>query len=187
MINNDLKEIQDCLNGNQDAYASLVRRHEPRIRQLMWRFARNECLCEELTQDVFVEAYLSLAKYKATGPFLNWLWRIATRVGYRYWKQQTKQSQTVPLPDESILAEATPDSTDPQLAAEILTGLLSRLKPPERLILTLQYFENQSLKQIADHMGWNTAVVKMRAHRARKKLKQIAIRENLLEKLQWMN
>ena len=185
MTNNDLQDIQACLNGNQDAYANLVRRYEQRVRRLMWRFTRDPSQCDELTQDVFVEAYLSLASYKANGPFLNWLWTLATRTGYRFWKLQAKH-KTVSL-DDYDPPEQLSDKPDPRQAAELLSALLAKLKPPERLILTLHYLEQCSMKDIASRTGWNIAMVKMRAFRARKKLKKIAIEENLLEKLKWTN
>ena len=65
--------------------------------------------------------------------------------------------------------------------------LLARLPVEDRLVLTLMYFEQNSTKDIAKRMGWTRAMVKMRAHRARKKLKAIAESENLLEKLGWIH
>ena len=76
---------------------------------------------------------------------------------------------------------------DPATASEIVEALLSELKPPDRLVLTLQYFDGCSMKEIADRMNWNEAMVKMRAYRARNKLRTIAKRRGLVEKLQWTN
>ncbi|MHC4628636.1 MAG: sigma factor, partial [Planctomycetota bacterium] len=56
----DRKDIEACLGGDKDSYARLVRRYEAQITKLMWRFSRDPTICEELVQEVFVEAYLSL-------------------------------------------------------------------------------------------------------------------------------
>ena len=91
----DLNDIQACLNGDDEAYRRLVQRYEQHIVRLMWRFTRDRTECEQLVQDVFVDAYFSLKSYKAQGPFLHWLSIIATRVGYRFWKQRYRSRQFI--------------------------------------------------------------------------------------------
>ena len=182
----DWRDIQASLAGEEESYARLVRRYEPQIAAMMWRFSRRPDQCEELMQDVFVQAYFSLPGFRGDGPFVHWLRRVATRVGYRFWKQQGRKNKPQPLGDIDPAIE-TPEAMDPETASEIVEALLSELKPPERLVLTLQYFEGCSMKEIADRMGWNEAMVKMRAYRARNKLRAVARRRGLVEKLQWTN
>jgi RNA polymerase sigma-70 factor (ECF subfamily) len=182
----DRKDIAACLSGDKDSYAKLVRRYETQITKLMWRFTRDPVVCEELVQEVFVEAYLSLSSYRGEAPFLHWLRRIGSRVGYRFWKEQARAKSTVPLADFDAIETEAADTVDPSVAAEVLHSLLARLPRADRLVLTLMYFEQCSTREIAGQMGWSRAVVKMRAFRARRKLKAIAERENLLEKLGWI-
>jgi RNA polymerase sigma-70 factor (ECF subfamily) len=182
----DRRDIQASLAGDEESYERLVRRYESQIAAMMWRFSRRPEQCSELVQDVFVQAYFSLPGFRSEAPFIHWLKRIATRVGYRFWKQQSRQNKALPLGDMDPAAE-TSDAMDPETASEIVETLLSELKPPERLVLTLQYFDGCSMKEIAQRMGWNEAMVKMRAYRARNKLKTIAKRRGLVEKLQWTN
>ena len=152
----------------------------------MWRFSRDTTVCEELVQDVFVEAYFSLKSYRGRAPLIHWLRKIGVRVGYRYWKEQAKTKVEVPLQEFDAIEVEETDGVEPSVAAELLHALLSRLTAPDRLVLTLMYFEQYNTKDIANRMGWSRAMVKMRALRARKKLKTIAERENLLEKLGWI-
>ena len=186
MDDKDRDDIKACLSGDERAFASLVERYESQVARLMWRFSRRPDECEALTQDVFVEAYFSLRTYRGDAPFLHWLRRIGTRVGYRFWKKEARKKVHVPLKDIEALAAREPP-TDPSAAAEVLDALLGRLRPADRLVLTLEYLEQCSMKEIARRTGWNEAAVKMRAHRARRKLKQIAEREHLLETIQWAN
>jgi len=182
----DRKDIAACLNGDKDSYENLVRRYEKQITKLMWRFSRDPGVCEELVQQVFVEAYLSLKSFRGEAPFLHWLRRIGSRVGYRFWKEQARTKSKVPLEDFDAVEMEDSDKIDPSVAAEVLHSLLARLPRAERLVLTLMYFEQCSTRDIAEQMGWTRAMVKMRALRARRKLKAIAERENLLEKLGWI-
>jgi RNA polymerase sigma-70 factor (ECF subfamily) len=185
--NTDWQDIEACLSGDENSYAKLVRRYEAQIARLMWRFSRDRAVCEELVQEVFVEAYFSLKSYRGRAPFLHWLRKIGTRVGYRFWKEQAKRKALMPLTDFDAIEKKDTDVVDPQIAAEILHSLLARLPQADRLVLTLMYFEQNSTREIAARMGWNRAMVKMRALRARKKLKTIAEKENLLEELGWIH
>jgi RNA polymerase sigma-70 factor (ECF subfamily) len=183
--NTDRKDIATCLDGDEDSYANLVRRYEAQITKLMWRFSRDPGACEELVQEVFVEAYFSLRSYRGEAPFLHWLRKIAVRVGYKFWKERDKAKAFVPLEDFDAIEQENIETIDASVAADLLHALLARLPRADRLVLTLMYFEQCSTREIAERMGWNRAMVKMRAYRARKKLKTIAERENLLEKLGW--
>ena len=187
MENADRKDIEACLDGDKDSYERLVRRYEKQITRLMWRFSRDPAECEELVQEVFVEAYFSLSSYRSRAPLLHWLRKIGTRVGYRFWKQREKRKALIPLADFDVIKKEKTNAVDSQAAAQLLHSLLARLPQAERLILTLMYFEQYSTRQIAEMMGSNRAMVKMRALRARKKLREIAERENLLEKLGWIH
>lgn len=180
----DRADIEASLAGDGGAYEHLVKRYEAQVAAQMWRFSRDPAVCEELVQDVFVEAYFSLATYRGRAPFLHWLKRIATRVGYRHWKKKSREKLLVPLHTFNE-AEAPGDTMNPSTAAATLHHLLSRLRPADRLVMTLIYFDGCSTEEIAERMGWNRGMVKMRAHRARKKLREIAERENLAERLGW--
>lgn len=182
--NADRCDIQASLAGDEEAYSRLIKRYEQEIARQMRRFSRDGAVCEELTQEVFVEAYFSLDRYRGDAPFLHWLRRIASRVGYRFWKRQARDGARVPL-EEWDERQAPGDSLDPADAGAILHALFARLGPEDRLVLTLLYLEDCGTAEIAKRMGWNRAMVKMRAYRARNKLKQIAEQEHLLEKLGW--
>ena len=174
VVDSDQADIQASLSGDGTAYARLVRRYESDIARQMWRFTRDEEELSRLVQDVFVEAYLSLRTFKARSPFVHWLRRIASRVGYHYWKQRDKER---PLLDQHANIDVdtlpSPEEQSPSEAAEYLYRLVERLPAEDRLVLTLMYFDEYNTREIADRMGWSRALVKVRAHRARKKLKAL--------------
>lgn len=189
MENTDQLDIEACLNGDEQAYARLLQRHQPYVSRLMWRFSRDPVVCEELVQEVFVQAYYGLAGYRGDGTFGGWLSCIATRVGYKFWKQQAKQNAHYQINEDDLLEAATeePDDVDPETAGEIVHFLLGKLKEEDRLVLTLMYFEGWSTEEIAKKMDWNRGIVKMRAYRARNKLRTIAEKQGVWEKLGWIS
>lgn len=170
----DRKDIAESLAGNGEGFARLVRRYQDRVAVQMWRFTRDAVVLDQLVQDVFVEAYLSLKGFRSQAPFLHWLRRIATRVGFRYWKSQARiEEREGALKETQMSLTAAPEALTPGEAADMLYQLFRRLPPADRLVLNLFYFEECDVKQIADRSGWNRALVKVRLHRARKKLKSL--------------
>jgi len=186
--NTDWSDVTASVQGDDEAYGRLVRRYEKPITGLLWRFTRDPAQCEELVQQVFVEAYFSLKTYRGDAPLLHWLRKIASRTGYRFWREKTKEPQETSLPEFDVLEEieaARDDEIDPAEAAAVLQSLLGRLPPDDRLVLTLMYFEECGTQEVAERMGWSRAKVKTQALRARRKMKEIAEREHLLERLGW--
>jgi RNA polymerase sigma-70 factor (ECF subfamily) len=183
--NTDRADIIACLNGDEESYRKIVKRYETDIAKLMWRFSRERSVCEELVQDVFVEAYFSLGGYKGLAPFDHWLKRIASRVGYKYWRRRGNERAKLSL-DDIVSEDMKEAPAKDEHAGEVVYRLLSWLKPSERLVLTLIYIEGCNAKEVADRMGWNEGVVRMRAHRAKRKLKEIAEKHHLLERYGWI-
>jgi RNA polymerase sigma-70 factor (ECF subfamily) len=184
----DWEDIQACLRGEDEAYSRIIRRHESVIATQMRRFANTSADREDLVQEVFVEAFFSLPRYQPQAPFLHWLRKIATHVGYQYWRKNARRPNTVQLQEhDSQQAGEEEQRLDPEQAELLLKKMLARLSPADRTIMTLMYFDNCALSEISERTGWNRTVIKMRAYRARKKLRKIAQEEKLLEKLSWMS
>jgi RNA polymerase sigma-70 factor, ECF subfamily len=171
----DKTDIAASLNGDGEAFARILRRYQGEIAAYMWRFTRETTVCEELVHDVFVEAFFSLGSFQGKAPFLHWLRKIATRVGYRHWKKRTRERAvpTVPLEEATLAQTPFPATEDPETASKHLQRVLSRLPPRDHLVLTLLYLEECSVQEAADLLGWSRAMVKVQAYRARKKLLQL--------------
>ena len=172
----DWLDIQASLQGDEQAFACLIGRYEARVASQMSRFTRDHAILEELVQDVFVEVYLSLPGFKGRAPFLHWLRRIATRTGYRYWKRKERERHrraAIGASDLAILAE--PEDRTPFEAAETLHKLIGLLPPKDRLVISLYYFDEYGTAEIAERTGWTRTMVKVRMHRARKRLKNLLL------------
>jgi len=167
----EMQLVQEIRNGNREKYRQLVDRHQSTISQRMWKFSRLPNQHEELVQEVFVEAYLSLRNFRGDAPFEHWLQKIATRVGYRFWKKrrQTRDTQSEQIQDIPAALEEGRELAAEEAAA-VVYRLLARLSTEDRLVMTLLHLEEYSVAEIAQQMNWSESNVKVRAHRARKKL-----------------
>lgn len=174
-VNNNepnLADIAASLSGDEDAYARLVKRYENVIARQMWRYTRDKSTLLELVEEVFVEAYLGLPGFKGRSPFLHWLRKIAARVGYRHWKKASRErGRRAELSEQVVAQYSLANEQNPSETAAYLYKLLEKLAPADRMVLTLYYFEGLDTSEIAEQMGWTRTLVKVRAFRARQKLK----------------
>ena len=178
----DWCDIAGTLDGDGQAFARIVRRYQDQIASQMWRLSRQRADCEQLVHEVFVEAYLSLKAFKGRAPLLHWLRRIATRVGYRYWKEQARARKQAGISIQDWHSSIEPVNNDAaEQAAVIVHSIMAELPPRDRLVLTLLYLEGCSVSEAAELSGWSQTMVKVQAHRARKKLKAILDERNIDE------
>jgi RNA polymerase sigma-70 factor (ECF subfamily) len=168
----DRADVAAAVAGDAAAYARLVRRHQSAIARRMARFDRSAV--EELTQEVFVQAYLSLDRYRGDAPLDHWLQRLATRVGYRHWQARAKRAHRPLSAAADVAAPPAPVAVDHGALA-----LLDQLPPRDRLVLTLLYVDGRSVAEAADLAGWSQTMVKVQAFRARAKLKRLLIEHGL--------
>jgi RNA polymerase sigma-70 factor (ECF subfamily) len=171
----DQQDVRASVAGDGEAYARLIARHQHALAAYMWRFTRDRRECEELVHETFVEAYLSLRSYRGRSPWHHWLRKIGTRVGYRHWKARARQRTLVALPLGAWqnVAQAPSGEIDAAAAGEAVHALLDRTAPRDRLVLTLLYLEGCSVAEAAGLCGWTQTMVKVQAHRARKRLRKM--------------
>lgn len=183
----DLGDVAAVLDGDEEAYARLVERHGPNIQKQMRNFSRDPGMVEELSQDVFVEAYLGLAKFRGDAPFRHWLARIATLTGYKHWKKRDREKNKVEFTDVHEPAmEEQPEAGNPDAAAKLLFELLALLPADDRMAMTLMYLEKLGQDEIARRLGWTRVMVAVRIHRAKGKLKKLGEQEPWKGRLEWM-
>jgi RNA polymerase sigma-70 factor (ECF subfamily) len=187
----DGEVIDRILGGDADAFECLMDRygeHVARIagRRVPWGNA------EEVAQDIFVRAYMSLASYAGKGDFKWWLSKIAERACHDFWRQRYKRRE---MPVSALsedqarwLARATSDRSAgahadgaaSRDARELLAWALDRLSSEDRAVLELVSIEERPVAEAAELLGWSVVNVKVRAYRSRKKLR--AILERLMAK-----
>ncbi len=141
-----------------------MRRHQQRVFRLAGRFFRDPAEVEDVAQDTFLTAWSKLATYRAEAPFEHWLTRVCLNTCYGRFRRRRDE---VALEHEPAQAPS-----DPTAKLEV-ERLLSALPPPDRFVLLLLYGEGWSVAEIAERLGWSRSNVKVRAFRARRKLRRI--------------
>lgn len=165
--------------GDRAALEALVQRHQRAVARLLWRFARSRSDLDDLVQDTFLRMIRGLHTWQPDRPFLYWLLRIAANTGRDYCRRNNVRrrhfAETEPRSGDDRPA---PEAVDPQAdpAARAATAevkqFLATLPPDDCALLTLHYFEGWNLPQIARQFGWTVTATKIRAWRARNRLRE---------------
>ena len=167
--------VSAALDGNDDAFAELVRRHRRRVFATAARFARDDHQLDDICQEVFVRVFRNLGKFRGDAPFEHWLARITVSACYDFLRKERRVREQVPLDAvEYEVRDFTIDAAiDVGRARELLAFAMRRLAPDEQLIVTLCEIEERSVREVAAITGWSESNVKVRAFRARQNLRKI--------------
>jgi RNA polymerase sigma factor (sigma-70 family) len=161
--------IQRILDGDSRAYAELVRHYQRMVYTVCMRVLRNTEDAEEATQDSFVKAYQHLAAFGGKAKFSTWLYSIAYRTAISQGRKRRNEENSVDeLPHHPASA---PDTTGHRNELrQLLDSALARLDPEDASILSFYHLEELSVEEIVTITGLGASNVKVRLHRARKKL-----------------
>lgn len=180
----DREIIEKVLNGDTDAFEILLERHRDHVFRIVGRRVPAEDV-PEIAHDVFVKAYTSLGSFRGEGPFEGWLSGIAVRTCHDYWRSRyrSKEDAFSSLSErheqwlEDTLHGESSDSWEASqsrmFAREILMTALEKLSAKDRAVIELVHLEERPVREAAEMLGWTKANVKVRAFRARKKLRSI--------------
>jgi RNA polymerase sigma-70 factor (ECF subfamily) len=140
---------------------------------------------EDLAQEVFLKIFTKLDQYEERegAAFEHWVSRLTVRTcldAFRAEKRRPELRMADLSEDQSAWlefvagTEAAPPDADAGAARELLERILSQLPPDDRLVISLLDLEERSVKEIAALTGWSGSLVKVRAFRARRKLRKLA-------------
>ena len=180
MTQNDAELIQHSLQGDQDAFASLVRKYQKGIHALAWRKIGDFHIAQEITQDTFLKAYKNLGDLKNHNLFAGWLYVIAARLCYD-WRQKNATpvasldnidaSEVDKVSYSRYTAEKQAAEAD-ETRREVVKKLLQKLPESERTVITLFYLGEMTINAIGEFLGVSPNTVKSRLSRARNRLKK---------------
>jgi RNA polymerase sigma-70 factor (ECF subfamily) len=169
--------LRRCRAGDTRAFQILVERYQDRAYGLALRLLRSEPDAEEVTQDAFVRAWRSLADFRGDSAFGTWLYRIVWRRAIdRAATMRTRQKR-----EESLDAPADSDSGRREArSAEVAVQeeparadrsewvrLTDGLSEPQQAVVTLFYYEDMALKDVARALEMPEGTVKTHLSRAR--------------------
>ncbi len=176
----DRQLAQRIAGGDDAAFELFVKRYFARVARIVGRFFRRSQVIEDVIQEVFVKALLKVKGYRGDVPLEHWIARVAVNACYDELRRDSRRpefavSQMVDEPGEFLASLTTPESStfwareEARLYAE---QLLARLPPAERMVLTLLELEGLSVAEVAEITGWSKTNVKVRAFRARGRIRK---------------
>jgi len=178
-VSDDAELLQRIRSGAQDEFAELVRRHQSHVFAILYRYERDPHRLEDLAQETFVKVWRALDQFDGRAPFEHWLSRIAVHAALDHLRKQKRSRNEIGLPDlgddalEWLRAGDAGTELDAREAREILDAAMCELSPNDRLVLTLLEIEERSVKEISALTGWSGVTVRVRALRARARLKTV--------------
>ncbi len=155
----------------------LVLRHQSEVARLLWRFARSHADLEDLVQEAFLRIVRGIHSWRPDRPFLHWLRRVTVNTGRDYCRRQAVRRRWAAEPAGNDADAAAPEAVDPgpdpaaRAAANEIKRLLATLPPDDYALLTLHHLEGWALADIARDFGWTLTATKLRAWRARARLR----------------
>jgi RNA polymerase sigma-70 factor, ECF subfamily len=163
--------------GNPQAFDALVRRFRPRIYALALHLSGSASDADDITQDVFVNAYRHIAHFQGRSHFFTWLYRITMNRALNAERQRGRRSG-VPLDDVRVEVALRVDApTDPRLALELretyaaLLHALDELSPALKSAVVLTALQGLSYEEAAVVLGTSAAALAVRMHEARRQLR----------------
>ena len=177
-MSDDAELLRRIRAGATDEFAELVRRHQARVFGILHRYERDAQRMEDLAQETFLKAWRALGQFDARAPFEHWISRIAVRTALDHLRREKKHKASVGFDDlgedalDWLRDENEKSELDARSAAEVLELAMRELPPADRVIITMQELEGRSVKEIAAAMEISGIAVRVRAVRARAKLKR---------------
>jgi RNA polymerase sigma-70 factor (ECF subfamily) len=177
----EIESIRRAQQGDSGAFGPLVERHQQRIFSIVFHLVRRRDEVEDLAQEIFFKAFRAIRSYNFQSSFATWLSRIAVNHCYDYLRKvrASRISYYSEMTEESARElERKLESPQPQgldhgekiTLRDFVGRLLARAPADDRVILTLKELEDFSVEEIAGLLNLKSSTVKVRLHRARKRM-----------------
>ncbi|MEP6928903.1 MAG: sigma-70 family RNA polymerase sigma factor, partial [Flavobacterium sp.] len=170
----DQHYINLIIQGDHNAFAVLVNRYKDMIFSLALKMVKNREEAEEVSQDTFIKIYNSLSKFKGDSKFSTWSYKIAYNTCLDRLKKNKKEENNISIDEFSAHLIKTMDNAlsalEDKERKQTIQNCLNLLPSDENFLLTLFYFDDQSLDEIGKIMNISTNNAKVKLFRSRQKL-----------------
>ncbi len=174
----DARLIQASQQGDQDAFALLVQRHQRRVFNLILGMLHDDDDASDVTQEAFLAAWRGLPSFRSEARFSTWLSRIAYHCGLQQLERRKREHvrQTV-MQAEQILAEGEnekgiEETVERDNLQTLVREQLSQLPTKYRVVLILRHLENRTYEEMAQILTLPIGTIKTHLFRARNLLKE---------------
>jgi len=179
-LDSDSRLVDRCLEGDEAAWAELVRGQTKRVYAICYRFTNDSAAAEDITQEVFLRVFRSLGTYRSrSGKFSVWLSRLTRNILIDHYRRGRMQRATDSIDDQiaSFSEQSGGMRADTPLtrreATEVVQSGLARLSPELRETVILRDLEGMEYREIADVLGVPEGTVKSRLNRGRAELGRV--------------
>lgn len=146
--------------GDADAFVELLHGCDREILSVLVRFAGDRCDREDLYQEVFLEAFRSLHRFRFRSSFRTWLYRLAFHRCLGHVRRRRTHEE---LPERAV----GPHDVERAARLRAVRRALDRLPEKQRLCFFLHYVEGWTVAEVAERVGIRSGTVKTHLHRAR--------------------
>jgi len=179
----DIDLARQARSGDELAFEEIVRRYGPRVFRIAGRFFRQRSAVEEISQEVFLRAYTQLGTYEGRGSFEGWISRIATNTCLNELRKAKRHPEfyAADLTDDEqdwletrLAGSSLSDNYFERgiVAADLADKVLGTIAPEDRMVLLLLDGDELPVKEVCEITGWSQSKVKIRAMRARRKVRK---------------
>jgi RNA polymerase sigma-70 factor (ECF subfamily) len=171
---NDVELVAASVDGDQDAFAQLVQRHQRRVFNLVFRMVQKYEEADEITQETFLAAWQGLPSFRGEARFSTWLYRIAYNCSLKQLEQRKRDKAL----QAAMQAEQIRIELDEQAQAEahdcqaLVHEQLSTLPAKYRIVLILRHLQEMTYEEIAEILTMPIGTIKTHLFRARNLLKE---------------
>lgn len=180
MEKTDYELVQDCVQGNTDAFEELLGRYKNLVYSVILRMVNDLDDANDLAQEVFIKTYKNLNKYSPEFKFSTWIIKIATNTVIDF--RRKKKPDAIDI-DEMIYEPAdedTPEATYVQNEGKrVLSEAIKKLPEMYKVPIVLYHLEDMSYQEISEILNISLSKVKNRIFRGRKMLKDIIASERV--------
>jgi RNA polymerase sigma-70 factor (ECF subfamily) len=180
MQESDRAAVALAIDGDTEAFRSLVDRHSRYVFQVAFRVVGNPSDAEDIVQEAFLKAYRQLSRFEARADFRTWLHRITVNCSIDLIRARRSREIGHDTPDLEAAAAAEPgDGGSPApdrlvFSAEVQERVkvaMQRLTATERAAFTLRHIEGQPIREVAAALGLGTEAAKNSIFRAVRKMR----------------
>ena len=176
---NDFLWIDETLQGNVRSFSNIIVKYQDRIYTLVVRSIKNQEDAKDLTQNVFINAFSSLKKFRKESSLPTWLYRIAINQVKNYWRNNKNkfvftESELKSFVEEkgNRLRELSDANTafESEELKKIVNDLISFLPLEQKQMFILYYSTGQTCQEIAEIFKTTPSNVKIQLFRGRQYL-----------------
>jgi RNA polymerase sigma factor (sigma-70 family) len=175
-VPNEAYHIERVLKGETQAYAILVEYYKDLVFTICKRITQNDEDAEECAQDTFLKAFKSLETFRQEAKFSTWLFRIAYNTAISKQRRQKHEHQST---DDRQVLNLSFDDTESGYRSlgnaqrtHYLKLAIAALSGEEANLVSLYYYNELSIAEIQEVTGIEVNNIKVKLHRARKKLQE---------------